>query len=82
MSKHGKHLNGREITDEEMRRYEIELQNHNAMQDYKQSFANDIFLLVETHGLEKAKEKVKEAIQAARSMDAPNPPGYYRANND
>jgi DNA polymerase III alpha subunit len=69
-------------TKEQWDRYEIERKNHHAMQDYKQSFANDIFLLVETHGIEKAKERIKEAISMARSMDAPNEPGYYRANND
>lgn len=62
--------------------YQLELKNHNAFQDFKQSFANDIFLLVESHGVEKAKEKIKAAIDMARSMDRPNYPGYYRAAND
>lgn len=69
-------------TQEQWDRYQIELKNHEAFCDFKQSWANDIFLLIEAHGLEKAKEKVKSAIDMARSMDAPNYPGYYRANND
>ena len=69
-------------TQEQWDHYQLDLKNHNAFQDYKQSFANDIFLLVEVHGVEKAKEKIKDAIFQARMMDRPNEPGYYRAAND
>lgn len=77
-----KDLNGRQTTKEEWESYQIALKNHNAFQDFKESFANDIFLLIEAHGIDKAKFKIKEAIHMARMMDAPNEPGYYRANND
>jgi len=77
-----KDLNGRQTTKEEWDSYEIALKNHHAFCDFKESWANDVFLLIEAHGIEKAKFKIKEAIHMARMMDAPNEPGYYRANND
>lgn len=69
-------------TKEQWERYELDLQNHIAFHDGRQSFANDIFLLIENHGIDKAKDKIRNAIDMARSMDRPNKPGYYRANND
>lgn len=69
-------------TKEQWDRYELDLKNHNAFCDFKLSWANDIFLLIESHGIEKAKEKIKQAVEMARSMDRPNEPGYYRAAND
>lgn len=69
-------------TKEQWDQYELDLKNHIAFQEGRQSFANDIFLLIENHGIDKAKEKVKGAIDMARSIDRPNKPGYYRAAND
>lgn len=69
-------------TKEQWDKYELDLQNHNAHQNFKESFAKDIFMLIDAHGIDKAKEKIREAINQARYMDAPNKPGYYRANND
>ena len=75
-------LNGKPTTKEQWDRYAIEKKNHEAMQDYKQGFADGIFSSIAAIGIEATKEKVKREIDMCRSMDAPNPPGYYRANND
>ncbi len=78
----GKHLDGRPITDEEWRDYEIKLANHNNWCDSRLQLANDLILLTQTVGPEEAFARIKKMIEEKRSMDAPNPPGYYRANND
>lgn len=69
-------------TKEEMERYELEVHNHNAFCDNRLKFAETVIELVKQFGPERATEKVKNVISEMRFMDAPNKPGYYRANND
>ena len=80
--KNGKHLDGRQITDEEMRDYEIAVKRHNNWCDKKLEDMNLILDHVEKIGIAQTKEVYTKIVEEIRSMDAPNKPGYYRANND
>lgn len=77
-----KDLNGREITKEEMDAYELELRNHHGWCDSREEFVHRIFQWVYAYGVEKARKMALNEISERRSMDAPDKPGYYRANND
>lgn len=67
---------------EEMERYELDLRNHKAYCNDHLKFAETVIELVKQFGPERATEKVKNVISEMRFIDAPNKPGYYRANND
>lgn len=64
------------------RDYEIALANHNNWCNQKLKDLENILSLVEKHGIEKTRKFYTEVIEESRSLDAPNKPGYYRANND
>jgi len=69
-------------TKEQWDKYQLDLKNHNAWCDSRESFARDVIWMVQNHGAEKTKEMIKSQIYDIRFLDAPNAPGYYRANND
>ena len=77
-----KDLMGRQTTQEQWDQYQLDLKNHNNWCDSRQEFAERIIKLVQEIGPEKAFEKISREIYEIRFMDAPNEPGYYRANND
>jgi hypothetical protein len=69
-------------TKEQWDQYELDLHNHTNWCDSRMQFAETVIKMVQIHGYEKAYELVKRIIDETRSMNAPNKPGYYRANND
>lgn len=64
------------------RDYEIQLANHNNWCDSKLRDMETILALVLRYGIDDARKIFTETVEEMRSMDAPNKPGYYRANND
>lgn len=69
-------------TKEQWDQYEMDLKNHNSWCDSRLGFAQSVIELVKAIGPEEAFAHVKKVISETRSMDAPNKPGYYTANND
>ena len=69
-------------TKEQWDKYELDLQNHEARIAYQRDFLNNILMYCEANGFNATKQKFESELDRALSMDAPNKPGYYRANND
>lgn len=69
-------------TLEQWERYELDEHNHMAWCKSRQEFAETVIKFVQMYGPVEAFERIKKSIDEIRSMDAPNKPGYYRANND
>jgi hypothetical protein len=69
-------------TKEQWDQYELDQKNHEAWVDGRREFMNDILSYVETHGIEETRAKFNGLLGDIFFMDAPNKPGYYRANND
>lgn len=78
-------------TKEQWDKYELDLKAHNAFIENYKFFLNRIANYLEWQGnrLNKTsftpaeiRDLVGSEITAASSMDEPNKPGYYRANND
>lgn len=62
--------------------YIMELNNHKARIANKRAFLNQVVESVSQIGPEATLAKFNRLLDESLSMDAPNPPGYYRANND
>lgn len=77
-----KDLNGKETTKEQWQQYELDLKNHENWCDSRLEFSETVIKFVQLYGPEEAYERIKRSIDEIRSMDSPNKPGYYRANND
>lgn len=70
------------ITDEQMRDYEIDLANHNNWYNTKLKDLETILSMVEKFGVEETRRIYTDSVETSRSLNEPNRPGYYRANND
>jgi hypothetical protein len=66
--RHGKHLDGRPITDEEMERYQIELKNHEAIIAYKRELMERVLKKAEIDGIEYARQYFNREFDAALSI--------------
>jgi hypothetical protein len=71
-----------DTTPEQWEDYRMQYENFHAKMDNKFAFAKRIFDLIETYNKETAERITMEDLSKERSLDAPNKPGYYRANND
>lgn len=75
-------LDGRPISQEEWDAYEEKLAEHQVRMLYKRDFAKRILDHAERYGVQSARAFFKAELDMEDSCDAPNEPGYYRANND
>lgn len=69
-------------TPEQWERYDMDKRNHEARIHNKTTFLNDVLKYAKEYGIENTEKHFKDKINQEWSMDAPNMPGYYRANND
>lgn len=69
-------------TKEQWDQYELDLKNFEAFVNGRREFADKCFGLIEKFDLKKARDIIHNELDQSLSMDAPNKPGYYRANND
>lgn len=72
----------RDTTREQWERYVTDKRNHEARIRNKRAFLHDVLEHAEKHGAKEALKHFYHEIDKEQFMDAPNPPGYYRANND
>lgn len=71
------------MTSQDWKRYAEELERHELFcKHMKIAFDRAIWLLEHCDNLEFIKTTLYEELSRTQSMDAPNMPGYYRANND
>lgn len=73
---------GRQTTKEQWEAYEMELKNFKARIQSKRTFLKAILTYAEKYGVEQADGYFTMELDMAESCDAPNKPGYTRANND
>lgn len=64
------------------RDYEIQLANHNNWHDSKLRDLATILGMVQLIGIEETRKAYINMVEESRSLNEPNKPGYYRANND
>lgn len=69
-------------TQEQWDQYQVNLKNHQNWCNDREQFAEYVAEEVMKCGYKSALEKIKKEIEQIWFMDAPNEPGYYRANND
>ena len=69
-------------TREQWERYELEKKNHETHIQNQKDFLQAVLSSVDEHGMEKTFRMFNDDLNKSLSMDAPNEPGYYRANND
>jgi len=69
-------------TPEQWERYEMDKKNHEAMIQNKRNFLFDVLKHVEEYGVDNTRRWFEDEILKEWSMNAPNKPGYYMANND
>ena len=77
-----KDLMGKQTTPEQWEKYQIELKNHQAWIQGRREFLMQILKSVFENGIGPTEQKFNRELDQSLSMDAPNEPGYYRANND
>lgn len=75
-----KHPKG--TTKEQWDQYFMDARNHSARVKYLREFMISILAHAQEKGIESAYKKFNHELDMKLSMDAPNKPGYYRANND
>lgn len=66
----------------EWKQYELDLLNHKARIKNKRDFLDAVLRFVEIFGIESTRRDFNTELDRELFMDAPNEPGYYRANND
>lgn len=69
-------------TQEQWERYELDQKNHESRIQNKRDFLQAVIDYSTTHTLTQTYEHFAAELDMAQSMDAPDEPGYYRANND
>ena len=69
-------------TQEQWDRYELDQRNHEAWIKSRREFLVSVLSHCDHHGSQSAFEYFTRELDMKLSMDAPNKPGYYRANND
>lgn len=69
-------------TQEQWAQYQMDLKNHQNWCKDREQFAEYVIDLCFIKGNEEALKQIKKEIERIWFMDAPNEPGYYRANND
>lgn len=69
-------------TQEQWDRYEMDQRNHEAWIKSRREFLEAVLSHADQHGSMSAFEHFNNELDMKLSMDAPNRPGYYRANND
>lgn len=69
-------------TKEQWDQYELDQKNHEAWIKGRKEFLVDVLSHADQHGSQSAFEYFTKLLDDKLSMDAPNKPGYYRANND
>lgn len=69
-------------TQEQWDQYQLDSKNHTAFIQGRREFMERILVSVAEIGIDQTQRKFNSELNRAWSMDAPNSPGYYRANND
>ena len=69
-------------TKEQWDQYELDLCNHENSINIKRTLLERILKYAQEYGIENTRAKFNREFDEALSMDGPNKPGYYRANND
>jgi len=77
-----KDLNGKPTTKEQWDQYEADLKIHEMRIEIMRIFLERVLLRVSLYGIDEAREYFTKDLDKDLSMDAPNKPGYFRANND
>jgi len=77
-----KDLMGRQTTAEQWEQYQLDLKNHEAWVNNRKEYLQRVLDYAMSNGIEDAHKRFMHELDQALSMDAPNEPGYYRANND
>lgn len=65
--------------------YELDQKNHEAWINGRKEFMNEVLEMVQSKHIiqiEVIRDHFTRKLDEKLSMDAPNRPGYYRANND
>lgn len=69
-------------TQEQWDLYQLEDRNHTAFIQGRKKFMDYVLNSVIDIGIDQTRKKIIYELDMAWMMDAPNAPGYYRANND
>lgn len=73
---------GRQTTPEQWEQYQLDLKNHEAWIEGRREFLKRIIETAIMKGSKATLDQFNYELDLKLSMDAPNYPGYYRANND
>jgi hypothetical protein len=69
-------------TQEQLDQYDIDFKNFVNSIMNKRELLDRILKYANEYGIENTRNKFNKEFDESLSMDAPNRPGYYRANND
>jgi hypothetical protein len=69
-------------TKEQWDKYELDQRNHEAWVKGRRDYLECILSTVQNYSIDYARSYFNRLLDETLSMDAPNKPGYYRANND